>query len=204
MKKQILSAFIISVTLFACSSSSQIVSSWKDPNTSIKTPSVHKIVVAALINDQAVRCQIEDYMASLYAGSATQSYLVLGNDSLITNEEADNKILNNKGYDGVVIMKQAKENSTSRYVPGTPPTFYRSWSGYWGGGWGTSYFSAGSPGYYTTDNNWTVNINAYSVEENKLLWAATTRIVNPGNNVSAYKEVCNAALKRMKKDGFLD
>ena len=71
---------------FACSSPTQITSSWKDPNTSIQNPDLHKIVVAALIYDQGVRRQVEDYMASLYPGTATQSYLILGGDSLINNE----------------------------------------------------------------------------------------------------------------------
>ena len=69
MKQSILLMFVV-CSLFACTSPSQIVSSWKDPNTSIKTPATHKIVVAALIYDQGVRRQVEDYMASLYPGNS--------------------------------------------------------------------------------------------------------------------------------------
>ena len=111
MKKLFLLAFFVS-SLFACTSPTQIVSSWKDPNTTVKDPGVHEIVVAALIYDQGVRHQVEDYMASLYPGVATQSYLILGGDSLISNEDAYSQKLRGQGYDGIVIMKQVKDRKS--------------------------------------------------------------------------------------------
>src|ERR1700744_4146476 len=93
----LMAAFILSA-MVACVAPTQIVSSWRDPGTTIKNPTSDKIVVAALIYDQAVRRQVEDYMATLYPGVASQSYTVLGGDSLIRNEAATSQKLRDLGY----------------------------------------------------------------------------------------------------------
>src|ERR1700744_2454176 len=95
----------------SCVSPTKVVSSWRDPSVTIKSPSPHKIVVAALIYDQSVRRQVEDYMATLYPGVASPSYTVLGGDSLISNEAVTSQKLKDLGYSGIVILKQVTENT---------------------------------------------------------------------------------------------
>jgi hypothetical protein len=207
--KKFLLPFLAAVFLLSCSSPTQITNSWKDPGTTITRPGVHKIVVAALIYDQGVRRQVEDYMASLYPGRATQSYLILGGDSLITNEEAYSQQLRSEGYDGIVIMKQVNENTTQHYVPGQQPAFYGTWGGYWGNGWGgrgwgASYYSPGTPGHFQTDRTWIVQVNVYSLLTNRLIWAANTRTTDPGGRIPLFDDVCKAVRSQMKSDGFLN
>ena len=204
-----IAVFLISATtIVSCVSPTQVVSSWRDPNVTIKNPGAHKIVVAALIYDQGVRRQVEDYMASLYPGVASQSYTVLGGDSLLSNEAAANLTLRNLGYDGIVIMKQVTENSTQRWVPGQFPAYYSTWGGYWGyrwGGprWGATFYHPGTPGHFAVDRTWTVQVNAYSLEPNKLIYAANTHTTDPGGRVPLFIDVCNAVRKQMKADKFL-
>lgn len=203
MKTNIIIAAFLMAGLFTACSPTQITSSWRDPNTTIQNPSAHKIVVAALINNQATRRQVEDYMASLYPGTATPSYQVFGGDSLIKNEQQYNQLLKDKGYDGVVIMRQTNEITTSNYVPGTPPTVYHTWYRYWNRGWGQSYYYPGTPGHYETNRTWRVEVNAYSLEKNDLVWSANTSTTNPGGMEPLFHDVCDAVKKQMKKDGFL-
>jgi hypothetical protein len=208
MKKLFLSVIIVSF-LLSCSSPTQVTNSWKDPNTTITDPGVHKIVVAALIYDQGVRHQVEDYMASLYPGTAMQSYLILGGDSLITNEQAYSNKLHSEGYDGIVIMKQVNENISQHYVPGQYPSYYSTWGGYWGNGWGgpgwgATYYNPGTPGHIQTDRTWIVQVNVYSLVTNKLIWAANTRTTDPGGRIPLFDDVCKAVRSQMKSDGFLN
>jgi hypothetical protein len=208
MKKSILAAVIVSF-LLSCSSPTQVTNSWKDPNTTITHPGVHKIVVAALIYDQGVRRQVEDYMASLYPGTAMQSYLILGGDSLISNEQAYSNKLHSEGYDGIVIMKQVNENISQHYVPGQYPSYYSTWGGYWGNGWGgpgwgATYYNPGTPGHIQTNRTWMVQVNVYSLVTNKLIWAANTRTTNPGGRIPLFDDVCKAVRSQMKSDGFLN
>lgn len=201
MKQKILFGLIV-ISFFSCSPT-QVVNRWRDPGITSVNPNVHKIVVAALIYNQGIRRSVEDYMASLYPGTATQSYLVLGNDSLITNQAASDQMLKSQGYDGIVIMKQVDENTSHYYVPGTAPSYYSTWGGYWGNRWGTSFFTPGTPGYYGTNRTWTVEVNVYSLDPNKIIWSATTKTTNPGGTVPLFHDVCDAVVKQMKKDGFL-
>jgi len=201
-------AFIIIASLVAlasCSSPTKIVNSWHDPETRIKDPKVHRIVVAALIYDQGVRRQVEDYMASLYAGAATQSYVFLGGDSLMTyGEDYYNQRLKSESYDGIVIMRQVGENVSQHYVPGQMPSYYSTWGGYWGHSWGTTFYNPGTPGHMRTDRTWHVQVNVYSIAANKLIYTASTNTTDPGGRVPLFEDVCKAVKKDMKKGGFLD
>jgi hypothetical protein len=208
MKRNLFFSILVLAGFTACSPT-QVVSSWRDPATTVKNPQAHKIVVGALIWDQGVRRQVEDYMASLYPGSATQSYLLFGGDSLLTRGEGFyNQRLLNEGYDGIVLMRQVSENTTQHYVPGQPPSFQTTWGGYWGGGWGgnyaTTWYNPGTPGYVHRDWTWYVQVNAYSLPQNKLVWSGNTKTTDPGGRVPLFEDVCNAVHKQMKKDGFLN
>ena len=204
-----IAAFVLcTTTIISCTTPTRIVSSWRDPNVTITNPSPHKIVVAALIYDQGVRRQVEDYMASLYPGVASPSYTVLGGDSLLSNEAAATSSLTKLGYDGIVIMKQVTENSTQRWVPGQFPSYYNTWGGYWGGGWGgprwgATFYNPGTPGHFAVDRTWIVQVNAYSLDPNKLVYAANTHTTDPGGRVPLFIDVCNAVHKQMKADKFL-
>ncbi len=208
MKKVILLTFLLAGTITG-HSQSIILNHWRDPNTTIVNPGIHKIVVAALIYDQGVRHQVEDYMVSLYPGVATQSYLILGGDSLLTNEEGEAGNMKNKGYDGIVILKQVNENTTQQYIPGQMPTYYNTWNGYWGyGGWGgprwrTVMVNPGTPGHVQNQWNWFVQVNVFSLVTNKLLWSANTKTTNPGGRIPLLEDGCNAARSQMTDEGFL-
>jgi hypothetical protein len=209
MNKKLSFAFaaVIICSIFACSPT-QIVNSWRDPNTTITDPGAHKIVVAALIYDQGVRRQVEDYMASLYPGVASPSYQIMGGDSLISNEAAASQKLKEQGFDGIVIMKQVTENTSQHWVPGQFPSYYGSWGGYWGYGWGgprwgATFYNPGTPGHFRIDRTWTVQVNAYSLVSNKLIYAANTHTTDPGGRIPLFIDVCNAVRKQMKKDHFL-
>ena len=206
MKKYFLFIFLV-FGFIACTSPTLILNTWRDPNVSITKPGVHKIVVAALLNDQGVRRSVEDYMGSLYPGVATPSYMIFG-DSLVTDQNGESQKLRDQGYDGIVIMKQVAENTSQHYVPGMMPSYYTTWGGYWGNGWGgprwgTTFYNPGTPGYIRTNRNWFVQINVYSLMTNKLIWSAETKTTNPGGRVPLFQDVCNRVRSQMKKEGFL-
>jgi hypothetical protein len=207
MKKFLFPLFVMPFFL-ACTGPTQIQNSWRDPTVTISDPSIHKIVVAALIYDQGVRRQVEDYMASLYPGTARQSYDILGGDSLLANEPLMTQRLKDGGYDGIVMMRQITMNETQHWVPGQFPTYYSTWGGYWGNGWGNrggaTYYNPGTPGHVRTDRNWIVQVNAYSLISNKLIYSANTRTTDPGGRIPLFEDVCSAVRADMKSKGFLN
>jgi hypothetical protein len=205
--KKILLLTLSMAGAMAAFSQSQIINSWRDPNTSIQNPGFHKVIVAALLNDQGVRRQVEDYMVSLYPGMAMQSYRLIG-DSLATNEEAFSQEFKNEGYDGIAIIKQTNEQTTQQYVPGRMPSYYNTWGGYWGWrGWGgphwVGHYNPGTPGRVANQWHWYVQVNVYSLVSNSLVYTANTITTNPGGRVPLFEDVCNAVRTQMSAVGFM-
>jgi hypothetical protein len=85
------------------------------------------------------------------------------------------------GYDGIIIMRLVSKEQATSYVPGSSPTYYGGWHGYYG--YAAPYYY--DPGYYRTDAYYTVETSVYSIKDNKLIWTGMTETVNrfPFNHI---------------------
>ena len=80
------------------------------------------------------------------------------------------------------------------------PAYATFWGGgYYGYGWGGVY----SPGYVTTDTIVSVEILVYSLEQDKLVWAAQSQTTNPSKVGPFIKELVAKAADQMKKEGLV-
>ncbi len=204
MKKNLFLALITCLPM-AGFSQSAILNSWSDPNTGGQHPAIHRMVIAALIYDQGVRREVEDYVAGLYPGMATQSYLLIG-DSLITDEAAESQKLKSQGFDGIFIMKQTGSNDQQQYVPGLAPSNYTTWGGYWGY-WGgphwVNHFNPGTPGHVQNTYTWFVQVNIFNLLTNNLVFSANTSTTRPGGRVPLFEDVSNAVRSQLNTEGIL-
>ena len=166
-----------SLIFLACGPGAKIVNSWRDPAVVVDTAALHKFVVAALLRNESARRRAEDKMAGLNPGKAVQSYLVFGSIELKESDDFYMNKLKGDHYDGVVIMRLVKVDKDTRYVPGTYPTYYGSWRGYYGAAWGGYY----DPGYYATDKSYYIEVNVYSIPRDKLVWSGITSTINPAS-----------------------
>ena len=200
MKKQAVFLILVFIAIMsACSPRARIIISWRDPESSIDTRKINKFMVAALLKNQSVRRTVEDNMASLVPGKAIPSYQELGSDSLKENDAIYNQKLKAEGFDGVVVMRLVNTQTTERFIPGSYPVTYGTWGRYWSMSW-TSFYT---PGYYTTDKTFQVEVNVYSLRQDKLIWSATSSTVNPQGKTELFDGVSRAVYRRMKKEGFL-
>jgi hypothetical protein len=195
--KEIAFAAFIFVSMVSCNPA-KIVTSWRDPEATINSSQLNKFVVAALLKNQAVRRRTEDIMASYFPGKAVQSYKELGEAELKDNKDVYDKKLKAEGFDGIVIIRLLQVDRDKRYVPGDFPGYYRSWGFYYGNAW-----SGFTPGHYTTDKIYDIEVNVYSFKRDKLIWSATTSTVNPEDRDELYDGVIKTVKKRMEKEGFL-
>jgi len=185
--------------LLSCGPSTKIVNSWRDPAVTVSTSELHKFVIAALLKNGSVRRSVEDKIVALYPGKGVQSYVVFGLTELKEDESFYASRLKNEGYDGVVVMRLVKVDNDTRYVPGTYPSYYAGWRGYYGYAWGGYY----DPGYYTTDKTFYVETNVYSLKSNKLVWTGITSTINPSGGDQLFDGVIRAVNSKMKEEGFL-
>ncbi len=150
-------ALVLTVGLSACAPATRLTATWKDP--SVPPPmKFTKILLVAQMSDQAIRRSIETRLAQRLS-NAQPSYTVLSDAEAKSENHGKDKIAA-AGYDGAVVIRFARVDKQTTYVPGTTwwgPAPYGTWWGGYGYGWGMAY----SPGYVQRDTVVAVEANVY-------------------------------------------
>lgn len=198
--RPLLALFIVCMLAYACGSSTKVVSSWRDPETTIERGHYKKMLCIALVKDETNRRVAEDKLASLLPGSAVESYRYLGTLPDSVDSQAMEARLRNDGFDGIVIMRLAKQEKEVTYVPGSYPSHYYSPWGYYG--YAMPYYA--DPGYVRTDDYYYIETNLYDMAKGKLVWTGITSSWEPASVSSVVEEVVNAVVRKMRDQGFLE
>jgi hypothetical protein len=197
---------ILALNLLISCTSTEIVSSWKDPSATISANQIDKILFIALVKNESYRRVIEDELVALSKGKGVASYtFVTGSNLTKTDKAGITQRLKADGIDLIVIMHLLDVKEEIRYVPGSAMPGYAGVPGY-GGYWGGYGYAAPmyyNPGYYTKDKKFLVETNVYSVEQDKLLWSGTTSSMNPSEIDTTTAEIADAVIEKMKEEGFL-
>jgi hypothetical protein len=178
-----------------------MVTSWKDPTTTISSSQIHKILFISLIKDEPYSNMMEDHLVEMSNGKGIASHTIIAGRATTENFKAafDQRIKSDH-IDLVVIMRLKDVKEQPRYVADTQTPY--GWGGY--GYW--DYYSYASqtyrsPGFYTSDKHFLVETNVYSVAQSKLLWSGVTDSVNPSYTTTT--RIATALVENMKKEGFL-
>lgn len=184
------------------SSTTKMVTSWKDPTTTISSRQIKKILFIALIKDEPYSNVTEDHLVDLSNGKGIASHTVVtGRAATEKDKAAFDQVIKSAHIDLVVIMRLKDVKEEPRYVPNTDTYGYGGMGvGYWG------YYNYAAPiyrtpGFYTSDKHFLVETNVYSVAQNKLLWSGVTDSVNPSYTTT--ERIAKAVVENMKKEGFL-
>jgi hypothetical protein len=182
-------ALLVAATglLSACSNSTQLVATWKQPGTP-PYPLTHSLAVF-MTKDAGMRRMVEDKLAARVPGGVP-SYKVIP-DSELQRLESVREHLKTDQFDGAVIMRLV--GMTTEVTP-TGTDFY----GYWGY-WGTAY----DPVYYTTQQIYSVETTVYTLKDDKLIWMGRSQTVDPKNASKLADFSVNFAVYNMKKDGII-
>lgn len=210
MKKYLILVITI-VSLSGCGSNTSIVNSWRDPKVTVAQEQFKKVLVVALVKDEASRRVAENRIA---AGNAIfkTSYQYLNETTKELTKEQKLKILQDENFDGVITMRLVSKEKETTYVPGTYTGMYYGgfdgvYTGMYGYGFGNWYGMYSptfyDPGYYQETTSYMVETNVFSLKENKLIWTGTTQsqyVTDLGQTVDA---IMLAVVKEMRKDGSL-
>ncbi|AGA79678.1 hypothetical protein [Echinicola vietnamensis] len=191
--------FVIAIAC-GCSSSTSIVSSWKSPDVQPQDVELTKIMVAVLGNSEASRRIAEDKVASLNP-KIHPSYQVLMNAAAATDTTRSSDILQEQGFDGIIVMKLVDKDKSTDWVPGSYTGYWSMHPYYWGGfGYGGYY----DPGYYTEDITYVVETSLYSLKgSTRLLWSGISSTVNPSSVEKTVQDIAMKSYDQMKTDGLL-
>jgi hypothetical protein len=175
-------AFVIAIA--SCTTAS-IETSWRAPNA----PALTSVVTLAPGPDSAARRNAEDQLAHQlmsHGVRAVPAYSVL-NEQQLHDLNGSMSVFRRAGFDGVVAMKMVSAEEHLNYYP--------TFDGYWGGMWG--------PGAWGTVVPTTVvriQINAYSLTNNQLVWSAVSKSVDPDSVGELVSDVTKVVSARLEKD----
>ena len=143
--------------------------------------------------------QILTTLADESGATGVAAYTIVPSE-LRADADAARAKLKAAGVNGAVMMRVVGKDQEIYYTPGmATPAGYGGFGPYWGYGWNSVY----SPGYLSTDTIISVETLVYSLTDDKLLWASTSRTTNPGNLDQLIREVADATANEMAKQGLL-
>lgn len=195
--------------ILSCGTNTTIVNSWNDPETTITQEHFKKVLVVALVKDEATRRTTENRIASVSPIFKT-SYQYLTDTNLHLTNEQKIKILKDENFDGVLTMRLVSTDKETNYVPGTNTSVYYGgfdgmYTGMYGYGFGNWYgmYSPNfyTPGYYQETTYYMVETNIFSLTKNKLIWTGTTKSSYISDIGLTVDEIMKTLYKQMIKDG---
>ncbi|MBK1438479.1 hypothetical protein JHJ32_00640 [Parapedobacter sp. ISTM3] len=202
---------ILCVLISACSTSTRITGSWKDPAVDVSTGESKSVLITALSRNIEVRTKLENALAAKAAElniKAVKSSDIFTPDffhQIPARDELFAKI-QETGVDAILTVSLIDTEANTRYVRGTaryaPFPMYNWYGGFY------TYFNYWhpimyDPGYYVTDKTYFLETNLYNAATDRLVWSAQSETVNPASIDAFAKEYPEVLLERMIKDGLL-
>jgi hypothetical protein len=177
--------------------STKMVKNWVYPETG--PLEFEKVMALVLVQDKFVRQAGEEEMVrQIKRADAIASYTVLS-DRELANENQLREVVATSGVDGVIVMRPVYDQKEVSYVPGSYPTPYYSFYGYYAWAYPVVY----SPGYYRSDRLVGVETTIYDAETGKLVWSGVSQTTNPKDVKKLVAATAKAVRKVMKKYGFI-
>jgi hypothetical protein len=187
-----LAAFLVAGLGIAACASTRIVESWKAPGAGPLR--FQKVLAVAILKNQGLRQNAEDALkGNLQKVQAVQSYTMFDLGDLANQEKAKER-LKQEGFDGVVVLRltQSRQELTWQSYPTAP---YNTFWGYYG-----TYYPAMD---MRVDTVVRVEINIYSLAEDKLVWAGVSETFNPTSSQGLISEIAAEAGKELRRQGLI-
>ena len=201
MKTKILSLIVILFMVAGCSSTA-LIGSWIDPEAkSIEGKSIAIFVLTPRLD---IRDKIETEMSNSLQAKGVNAMRSL---DFITpgkmEKEVIEMILKQNNITGVILVSLLDAQKDTHYVPGSTayaPMYYgRPYYGYYG----SVYSNVYSPGYYETTTSYFIECNAYRLSDEKLVYSAQTKSVDPSSVDKFAYEFSKAIVTDLSQKGVL-
>ncbi len=191
------------VALVACAPSTRFVYTWRAPDAAPLTLRSGDGVVAMVISrNEVTRRSGEDAFAAELARHGLRpiaAYTVLGTEQVMEKDKAL-AILRQTGAVAAFVVRPLRTTRESTYVPPTyAPVPYGAWAPYDAYGWGMVY----GPGYVVTDTVVRLEVLAYDLRQDRLVWAGQSETTNPETLDAFVRDVVKVAGEQMTRAGVL-
>lgn len=193
---------LVATMIMVSCGSTQIASSWKEPNKTVSINKLNKVLVVALFKDETSNRNAEDQMVGYLKDVGLASYKYFKPNFDRKNEDIIREMIKMDEFDGAITMRLVDVDKEQIYTPSRSspyPMYYRNFSGYYYRNW--AYSSA--PGYYSSTKTYTVETVVFSIKEDKIIWSSLTKTTDPDGVQKMTEEIAEVVHKRMVKEGFI-
>ena len=206
MKRPVAAFSILFIALLAVvSAKAEFKTTWKSPGAENVRFAGKKVVGLIVSNDMSLRISSEEALARELTSKGVQGIAAY---KLIPREEIRDKDtvkawFERTGAAGVVVLRLvdlSKETSPSVVAWQSMP-YYGSFGAYYPYAWGATIDL--TPASARTDVTIVVETLIFDVGGDKLLWAGTSESTNPKTAQVLIKDIVDAAVDRMTKDGLI-
>ena len=191
----------VALCLSACGSTT-FTSTWKAPDARQISPAGKTIAALVISGDAKQRRSAEVYLAhelEIRGAHAVAAYTLIGLDH--PDVDYARARFKEAGVEGVVVMRLVGHDQRVTVDPGGfSGSAYASFGSYYSSyGMQVSY----SSGSVQTDTVVTIETLIYSLNQDKLLWAGTSRTSNPEGLQGLVTEVADAVASEVVKQGLI-
>ena len=182
-----------------CSSSPELISSWRAPNSTIYFDSLHKVLVVAALNDSYNRKFTENRIAARFGNAGVKSYEYFELADLVEKKNYLIKKFKEENFNGAVVIRVVSQQSEVT-AQQTIPTYLLD---YWDF---ADYYvdTRMSAGRMTHDEFYRIEVNVYSFETNKLIWSCLASWTNPEFNMERLvNNIVNLVADKMDEENFI-
>ena len=189
-------AVVFLVVTCACAST-KMTKAWVYPE---RGPLHFESVMAlVLVQDSLIRRNGEDELVrQIRQADAVASYTVLPESDLDEEDKVRAAVVKS-GVEAIIVMRPMYDEQETRYVPGSYPTYYNSFYGYYGWAYPVVY----SPGYFRQDRLVGIETNIYDTADGKLVWSGMSETTNPKDTRKTIADTAKAVRSAMKEYGFI-
>ena len=191
-------AFALSLALHGCNTT-RIENAWADPEVAPADLAFRHVVAIAALRSEATQRIAEDALAA----AATRTRVTPAYQIVTQADRADVERLRTKleaaGVDAAVVVRLVGIEEEEIFVPNTGPRPRSGYYDYWRREGARVYES----GYYRTDTEVVVETRLYDVARGRLLWAGTSRTVNPRDVEEVVQGIFQAASEDLRKRGLV-
>ena len=205
MKRLVIALSIACALSVAAGAKAKFITTWKSPNAGNVVYAGKKVVGLIVSNDMSLRISSEEALARELTSKGVQGVAAY---KLIPREEIRDKDtvkawFERTGAAGVVVLRLvdlSKETSPSVVAWQSMP-YYGSFGAYYPYAWGATIDL--TPASARTDVTVVVETLIFDVGGDKLLWAGTSESSNPKGAQALIKDIVDAAVEQMRKDGLI-
>ena len=153
------------------------------------------VMALVLVQDSLIRRNGEDVLVEeIRQADAVASYTLLPESDLADEDKVRAAVVKS-GVEAIIVMRPMYDEQETRYVPGSYPTYYNSFYGYYGWAYPVVY----SPGYFKQDRLVGIETNIYDTADGKLVWSGMSDTTNPKNTRKNHRRHRQGGAERDEK-----